>query len=410
MRLRGITPPGRGPVLALGALMSAVLALAGCDGGQEPVGTVKAATTLGPGEGQLDLVALPGYIENGSNDPRVDWVTPFQERTGCTVSWRTARDADDMATMLRDPNRRFDGVSAPAEVAGQLVAGDRVAPVNPDLVDGYKRLEPRLRNLLKQGGKFYGVPATWGSNLLMYDTRAVQPAPQGWAALFDPAAAARYSGKIVLRDSPLTIAEAALYLKSRDRKLKIKDPYALTPRQLAAAVRVLQRQRPYVQAYWKRPADAVGAFAGGQAVLGGVWPYQVDVLSRAGRAVQSVAPAEGVTGWTTSWMIGARAAHPNCMYQWMQWTASPDVQQQVAEWTGAAPANPQACAGDRLRAAFCGAYHVGDRGYLDKVIFAHAPTKACTATAAGARDGEGDCTDYSEWTKAWIETTKLPKK
>lgn len=56
-----------------------------------------------------------------------------------------------------------------------------------------------------------------------------------------------------MRDSPLAIAEAALYLKGERRKLKIRDPYSLTPAQLAAAGRVLAEQRPYVGEYWELP-------------------------------------------------------------------------------------------------------------------------------------------------------------
>ncbi|MFF5259305.1 ABC transporter substrate-binding protein [Actinomadura viridis] len=401
LRLRAGAPA---PVAAAAAL---VMVLAGACSGDEdvrPVGTVKAASTLGPGEGALALVTLPGYLENGGSDPRVDWVTPFQERTGCKVSWKVAKDSQEMADLLQNPSRRYDGVSAPPEVAGRLIANDHVAPVNPDLVEGYKKLEPRLRNLLKRDGKVYGVPYVWGSNLIMYDTRAVPGAPSGRSALFDPAQAKRYSGRLIMRDSPLSIAEAALYLRGEDRKLKISDPYALTRKQLDAAAKVLAAQRPHVGAYWETPADAVSAFAGGDAVLGQVWPYQVDVLTRAGKPVQGVAPSGGVTGWMNAWMIGARGEHPSCMYQWLQWTASPDVQQQVAEWSGVAPANPQACTGDRLRAAFCSAYRVGDRDYLDKVIFAYAPSRIC---GGGQReDTERDCTDYAEWTQAWIKATK----
>ena len=72
-------------------------------------------------------------------------------------------------------------------------------------------------------------------------------------------------------------------------------------------------------------------------------------------------------------MIGARADHPNCMYQWLDWASSPEVQEQVAEWDGVAPANPEACGRDRLRPQFCTAYHVGDRAYLSKIIFARLP-------------------------------------
>ncbi|MES9541026.1 extracellular solute-binding protein [Actinomadura sp. NPDC000600] len=400
MRLTATARVKAATALAAAAALAAAV-LGGCSGGDDkPVGVAKVMSTLGPGEGALNLLTLPGSVESGATDPRVDWVTPFQERTGCKIGMKVVKTPEEMADLMRDGNRRYDGVAAPPEVAGRLVEENQVVPINPDLVDGYKKLEPKLRKLLERDGKHYGLPYVWGSNLLMYDTRTVPP-PAGWAALFDPAQARRYAGRIVMRDSPLAIAEAALYLKGRQRKLKIRDPYSLTPAQLAAAGRVLAAQRPFVGEYWDRPADAVSAFAGGRAVLGQAWPYHLDVLNRASRPVQGVIPAEGATGWMDAWMIGARAEHPNCMYQWLQWTASPDVQQQVAEWTGVAPANPQACSGDRLKSGFCAAYHVGDRGYLGKIIFAHAPSKAC-----GGGSDKKDCTDYAEWTRTWIQATK----
>lgn len=402
MRLKATARAKVWAALAAAAALGAA-GLVACSGEdeEEPVGVAQVASTLGPGEGMLNLVTLPGSIESGTSDPRVDWVTPFEERTGCKVGLKVVQTPEEMADLMRDRDRRYDGVAAPPEVAGQLIAENRVTPVNTDLVDGYKKLEPKLRGLLKRDGKQYGIPYVWGSNLLMYDARTVPP-PASWAALFDPDQARRYSGKLIVRDSPLTIGEAALYLKDAEPKLDIDDPYSLTPEQLEAAGRVLAEQRRHVGQYWERPADAVSAFAGERAVLGQAWPYHVDVLTRASRSVQAAVPSEGVTGWMDAWMIGARVEHPNCMYEWLQWTASPDVQQQVAEWTGVAPANPQACSGDRLKPGFCAAYHVGDRDYLDEVIFAHAPTKAC--------DGDfddSDCTDYAEWKTTWIEATKL---
>lgn len=388
---------------AVGALLALILlAVTACSGDDTDTDTVRVARTVGEGEGTLALVTVPGYVENGSNDPRVDWVTPFEERTKCRVSIKTVTTAQEMTSLMSSPSRRYDGVSAPPEVAGQLIGARQVAPVNPDLVEGFKDLDPRLRGLVKQqdGGDVTGVPYVWGTNLLMYDAKAVQPPPGSWAAIFDPAQAARYPGRLTMRDSPLTIAEAALYLKAKNRSLGIDDPYALTRRQLQAATAVLAAQRPYVRSYWEEPADAVNLFAGGEAVLGEVWPYQLDVLSRAGKPVAGAPTEEGVTGWLNSWMIGARAEHPNCMYQWLKWTASPDVQQQVAEWSGVAPANPGACSGDRLKSAFCSAHRVGDRAFLTKVHFARTPAKDC------GDDGGNHCTDYAEWVRAWQSVRK----
>ncbi len=36
---------------------------------------------VGKGEGQLDIVAWPGYIERGETDKKYDWVTDFEKKT-----------------------------------------------------------------------------------------------------------------------------------------------------------------------------------------------------------------------------------------------------------------------------------------------------------------------------------------
>src|SRR5688572_7422259 len=43
------------------------------------------ASGIGPGEGELNLVIWAGYAERGATDPAYDWVTPFQDATGCQV-------------------------------------------------------------------------------------------------------------------------------------------------------------------------------------------------------------------------------------------------------------------------------------------------------------------------------------
>ena len=56
----------------------------GGDGGE----TIAPATTfdaIGDTEGALSLIAWNGYTEDGSNDPAYDWVTPFEDETGCSM-------------------------------------------------------------------------------------------------------------------------------------------------------------------------------------------------------------------------------------------------------------------------------------------------------------------------------------
>ena len=46
-------------------------------------------TEIGKGEGQVDIVAWPGYIERGDTDKAYDWVTAFESRPAArsTSKW-----------------------------------------------------------------------------------------------------------------------------------------------------------------------------------------------------------------------------------------------------------------------------------------------------------------------------------
>ena len=46
--------------------------------------------SVGKGEGEVDIVAWAGYIERGENDKNYDWVTGFEQETGCKVTVQVA--------------------------------------------------------------------------------------------------------------------------------------------------------------------------------------------------------------------------------------------------------------------------------------------------------------------------------
>ena len=47
-------------------------------------------TAVGEGEGQVDIVAWPGYIERGDTDKNYDWVTEFEKATARYIGSRHA--------------------------------------------------------------------------------------------------------------------------------------------------------------------------------------------------------------------------------------------------------------------------------------------------------------------------------
>lgn len=381
-------------VLALALVGAACAKKSGTGGGGESPSS-NLPTEVGAGEGQLNLIAWNGYTENGSNDPSYDWVTPFEKDTGCKVSVKYGDTSDEMVTLMRQGGGTlYDGVSASGDASNRLIAGGDVAEINVDLIPDFGDISTALQSPPHNtvDGKHYGVSYMWGANELAYDTEKVSPAPTSWDIVFDPNTP--YAGKLTAYDSPIYIADAALYLKAHQPELGIDDPYELTPDQLDAAVDLLKGMNPNIKKYWALFSDEIDLFASGDVVAGTAWPYQVNALQTDEHPVDGIIPEEGATGWADTWMMSSHAQHPNCMYLWMQWATTPEVQKQVAEWFGASPANAATC--DLLGKEFCDAYHVTDQDYFSQIAFWKTPLADCG-------DGTEDCTDYSVWTQKWTE-------
>jgi putative spermidine/putrescine transport system substrate-binding protein len=130
---------------ALVAVITALAVVVGCggddSGGGESSAEVKAPEgqeamkELGKGEGEVNLVAWAGYVEDGSTDPNVDWVSDFEKETGCKVKTKIGNTSDEMVTLMR--SGQYDGVSASGDATLRLIAGGDVAPVNTDLIPNY---------------------------------------------------------------------------------------------------------------------------------------------------------------------------------------------------------------------------------------------------------------------------------
>src|SRR3954462_15775299 len=217
--------------------------------------------SIGPMEGQVNILAWPGYAEDGSNDKPVDWVTPFEQATGCQANVKYFGTSDEAVQLMK--TGEYDVVSASGDATLRLIAAGDVAPVNTDLLKNYADIAPFLKDQAfnSVNGQMYGIPHGWGANLLMYNTDVVSPAPTSWSAVFDDAST--YAGKVTAYDSPIYIADAALYLMATQPDLGIKDPYALDKDQLAAAVDLLKAQKANVSEYWADYLKEVQAFKSG---------------------------------------------------------------------------------------------------------------------------------------------------
>jgi putative spermidine/putrescine transport system substrate-binding protein len=355
---------------------------------------VAMASALGKGEGALNIIVWAGYAEDGTDDKTVDWVHPFERNTGCKVNVKVGNSSDEMVSLMQ--TGQYDGVSASGDATLRLIYGGQVAPVNTSLVPNYATVAPFLKDKAwnSVNGQMYGIPHGWGANVLMWNPKIVTTAPTSWGSVFD--ANSPYKGKITAYDSPIYIADAALYLMKTQPDLQITNPYELDQKQFDASVDLLKKQHSIIGSYWGAAADEISSFESGATAIGTAWQYQANTVNSDKKVtVDTTVPSEGATGWSDTWMISSKAKHPNCMYEWMNWIVSPDVNAQVAQWFGEAPAQTKSCA--IAAKGFCDDYHALDADYASKIYYWATPIKNCG-------DSRGNvCVPYAQWTPAWTE-------
>jgi len=355
---------------------------------QPPTASMKPPTSIGAGEGALNLIAWGGYVDSS-------WAAPFTQQTGCKINEKDAGSSDEMVSLMASGGGgQWDMVSASGDADLRLIYGGDVQPMNTDLIPDWANFQSQFKSppFNTINGIHYGISLQWGPNTLLYNTMKFPTAPTTWGVIYDP----QYKGLITIPDNPIQIADAALYLSKTKPSLGITDPYELTQPQFDAAVKLLTDQRPLVKAYWAAVADEETLFKSGDALVGAAWPIMTSDLKKAGAPTADTIPSEGATGWVDTWMLATKAPHPNCAYLWAKWVSTPQVQAEQAISYGETPVNSKACAEmEALAAGSCAAFHANAlSSYFDTIKFWKTPIADCG-------NGSTNCKAYADWQTAW---------
>jgi putative spermidine/putrescine transport system substrate-binding protein len=400
----------------LGGVMAVVaLVAAACGGGQAsgapsaqgqatgpatagpPTDAPATQAAIGEGEGELNLVIWAGYAEKGATEG-FDWVTPFEEETGCIVNTQNMTDSNNGVSLMQ--GGQYDGISASGDATTRLIQGGVVAPIDTSLLPNYANVFPGLKDLPHNtvDGVNYGVPHGRGANLLMYNTEEVAPAPTTWNGVWEDAAS--NVGKISIYDSSIYIADAALHLKTTQPDLGIDDIYQLSQAQFDAAVDLLEKQRDEGDPlYWSDYAAQISSYAAGDVFLGTTWPLQNALLQDDGVPVEAILPDEGSTGWSDTWMMHVDAAHPNCMLLWMNHMMSAEANAMATVYFGEAATSAEACeAAEALAPGHCETQHATDEDYFSRVHYWATPEEDCAD-----EDAATTCATQEDWVAAWSE-------
>ena len=280
--------------------------------------TGMAATLLGPAPGARAATDLNAIIWEGYTDE--SFAKTFEDANDAKLNATFMASSDDaFAQIQAGGGGNFDLVSASNDLTQRLVDAGAVQPIDPTRLTNYANLYDQFKqpDYLYFDEKLYGVNFVWGPTLMLYNTDVVTTAPTSWRALLGE----QYTGKIATWNAPIQIAQYALLLDPVP-----EDPYVLTDEQLAQVKDLLVAQRPLLRTYWNFGGELADLFVAGEVVISDAWPYATLGAKEGGAKVAETWPAEGVTGWSDSWMLTTNAQNVDLAYKWMDYMIGPEGQ------------------------------------------------------------------------------------
>ena len=307
--------------------------------------------------------------------------------------------SDEMVTLMR--TGKYDGVSASGDATLRLIAGGDVDPVNTDLIPNYKDVFQGLKDQPHNtvDGVNYGVPHGRGANLLMFNKDVVKPAPDSWSVVWGGDESQPYKGKITAYDSPIYIADAALYLKATQPDLGIDNVYELDDKQFQAAVDLLKQQRDVIGEYWSDYTKEQAAFTSGDTVAGTTWQVIANLVQADKKSppIEAILPKEGSTGWSDTWMISSEAKHPELHVQVDEPHHQPRGERRGGGVVRRGPGELEVLRADRGQGLTARSTTPTTRPTSTRWPTGRRRRRTAATTA------ETTCMDYSEWVKAWTE-------
>ena len=273
-----------------------------------------------------------------------------------------------------------------------MIASHDVAPIDTSLIPDFDDLSAQAAVApantwtgCTTASPTCGVPTRWCT--------APIGAPPRHRAGTSSSTGAATRGRVTAPDTPMYIADAALYLKSAQPSLDLSDPYELTGRSSRRAFTRSTAARadrqllvvecravatsPPGRSCSGRPAAAV-RLARDRRVAG------CDRRSRrGGDRLDRVVDDE----------LHSAASRLHAQVDGLH--RHPDRAGHGRPVDHSAPANPAACAVlDRAPAGYCSRQPGTEPSYLDSVSFAKAPLTTCD-------NGKSECVGYPEWVRAW---------
>jgi putative spermidine/putrescine transport system substrate-binding protein/spermidine/putrescine transport system substrate-binding protein len=266
---------------------------------------------------ELRVFTFEGYADD-------EWVQAFEAAHDAKVSVTYTRSVDEMfARMKGSEGADYDLIAIDTSLFGRYIEQGLIVPYDMAAIPNTANLLPAFQDVaeVRHDGETYGVPITWGSLGLIYDTDEVDPPPTSWEVLWDES----YKGRIiVLDDTDNNIVNTAIILG-------YEDPFNLTDEQLEAVKEKLIDQKKVLLSYFAGFEEGNKIWESRNAILMfSMGEFQAVDLANRGYNVAYIIPDEGGVGWLDTLALSKGAKDPELAHAWVNFFLDKSVGERVS--------------------------------------------------------------------------------
>lgn len=308
---------------AAAVLAAAALALSGCS-----------LSSSGSSGDSADTLTVGIWKDYGADLP---WVAKqFKKETGATLKFQYIDSEENLLQLMDKADGGIDVALPNVQYIGKGIDEGLFHELDTKKLTNYDDVYPRFRDLdeIRSDGELYGIPWTWGSTGVFYNTKDHASAPASISALWDGSAKGTVA---VTDDATVLVPSAALYLG--------EDPQNPDMTKVKAA---LEQLKANTKVTYTSTSDLAKSISSGSVSLGIANSDGIGGMIGGGQSdLAYTVPKEGAVGWIDNWAISAKTKHLALAYKWLNYMTGPEF---LTKWANTpadaapAPANEKVVA------------------------------------------------------------------
>jgi spermidine/putrescine transport system substrate-binding protein len=319
--------------LAAAGLIGGSAALAACtpsgsSNSVAPSGAAGSFPAAGDVEDELWMLNWSGYVDPGNMES-------FKAEFGVkNFQYDIFPSNEELLAKLAGGASGYDMCCPTAEFLPQMAEEGYIQKLDYSRIPNFQYMDPELLSQKWDPNNEYHVPKDFGTTGILYRSKIVTEPVTSWREFYD-LAVGKYSGKVVLVDSPGDVL--VMPLKMLGYSLNETDPA-----HLEEAKQLLLTLAPHVLALDSDTYQDKLATEEAVLCLGWTGPLLALREDPATADTKYVVPSEGTLFWLDVWAMMADAPHPNATYAWFDYVERPDIQAKETIYTGYGTPNLEA--------------------------------------------------------------------